>query len=73
MAYFTARPLRAEKVATCIVELDTLKFLISVAWEANYITHKQYEAIALKLTEVGKMFGGWKKSLASPDKKNRTL
>jgi len=73
IAYFTARHLRSEKVSTCIIELDTLKFLISIAWEAKHLSNHQYELVAVKLDEVGKMFGGWKKSLQRPDKKNRSL
>lgn len=60
-----------EKIAECILNLDTLKFLVSVAWEGKLISNKQYEDVALKLEEVGKMFGGWKKNLNNPEKKNR--
>ncbi len=70
-AYFTEREGKAEKVSECIFLLDTLKFLISVAWEGKLISHKQFEEIANKLDEVGKMLGGWKKSLDNPEKKNR--
>ena len=62
-----------EKITECVLVLDTLKFLISVSWEAKLISHKQYGEIAIKLDELGKMFGGWKKSLENPEKKNRTL
>jgi len=72
-AYFTEKEKKSEKISECIFVLDKLKFLISVAWEGKLISNKQYEEIALKLDEAGKMFGGWKKSLANPDKKNRTL
>ncbi|MFO0704723.1 MAG: four helix bundle protein [Candidatus Andersenbacteria bacterium] len=72
VTYFSARALRGEKIANCIVELDTLKFLLATAWEAKHISNHQYELVALKLEEVGKMFGGWKKSLATSNK-NRTL
>lgn len=73
VAYFTPRAQRAEKLAGCILELDTLKFLVSVAWEGKLVSHKQYETVAVKLEEVGKMLGGWRKSLGNPDKKNHTL
>jgi hypothetical protein len=73
IAYFTEKEKKLEKVARCILTLDTLKFLISVAWEGKLISNKQCEDVALKLEEVGRMFGGWKKSLDNPDKKNRTL
>jgi hypothetical protein len=29
--------------------------------------------VAVKLEEIGKMLGGWRKSLDNPEKKNRTL
>jgi len=61
--YFSEKDKKAEKISKCIITLDTLKFFISVAWEAKLISHKQYEEIAIKLNEVGKMFWGWKKSL----------
>ena len=56
----------------CILVLDTLKFLVSVVWEGKLISNKQCEDVSMKLNEVGKMFGGWKKSLENPGKKNRT-
>ena len=50
-------------MSECISVLNTLKFLIYIIWEAKFISHKQYEEIAIKLNEVGKMFNGWKKGL----------
>ncbi|HBE90664.1 MAG: hypothetical protein A3E37_01580 [Candidatus Andersenbacteria bacterium RIFCSPHIGHO2_12_FULL_46_9] len=73
LAYFTPREKRAEKISQCILTMDTLKFLVYVAWEGKLITHKQYTLMAPKLDEIGKMFGGWKISLNNPDKKNRSL
>ncbi|MDO8504806.1 MAG: four helix bundle protein [Candidatus Liptonbacteria bacterium] len=71
--YFSEKEKRLEKIARCIFVTDTLKFLISVAWEGKLISNKQFEDIAIKLEEVGKMLGGWRKSLNNPEKKNRTL
>ncbi len=73
VAYFTEKETKAEKISECILITDALKFFISVAWEGRIISNKQCEDIALKLEEVGKMLGGWKKSLENPEKKNRTL
>ncbi len=73
IAYFAAKKNRSEKISECILTLDTLKFLLSVAWEGKLISNKQYEDVALKLDEMGKMLGGWKKSLNNPEKKNRAL
>ena len=73
LAYFTEKEKRAEKLSDCILVLDTLKFLVSVAWEGKLISNRQCEDIMLKLEEIGKMLGGWKRSLTNPEKKNRTL
>lgn len=72
-AYFTEKEKKAEKITECIFITDTLKFLVSVAWEGRVISDQQCEGIAIKLEEIGKMLGGWKKSLGDPKKKNRTL
>lgn len=72
-AYFTEKDKKSEKISKCILITDTLKFLISVAWEGKLISNKQCEDTAIKLGEIGKMLGGWKNSLANPEKKNRTL
>ncbi len=73
IAYFTEREKKPQKISECILCLDTLKFLVSVAWEGRLISNKHCEDIALKLDEAGKMFGGWKRSLDNPEKKNRAL
>ncbi len=73
LAYFTPQEKKAEPISRCIFLLDTLKYLVSVTWEAKLISPKQYEELALKLDEIGRIFGGWKKSLENPEKKNRTL
>ena len=64
---------KSARIANCVLILDTLKFLISVAWEGKLLSNGQCEELALKLDEAGKMFGGWRKSLENPAKKNRDL
>ena len=73
LTYFTKKEEKVARISECILSLDTLKFLVSVAWEGKLISNKQYEDVAQKLEEVGKMFGGWKKNLDNPEKKNRSL
>ncbi|MDP2704491.1 MAG: four helix bundle protein [bacterium] len=73
VAYFTEKEKKAEKITDCILVLDTLKFLVSVAWEGKLISNKHCEDVSLKLEEAGKMFGGWKKNLGNPEKKNRDV
>ncbi|MEK7159613.1 MAG: four helix bundle protein [Patescibacteria group bacterium] len=72
-AYYTEKDKKEEKILQCILLLDTLKFFVQVTWEGKLISNKQYEEVAVKLGEIGRMLGGWKKSLANPEKKNRTL
>lgn len=70
ITYFSEKGVKQEKIAECILLLDTLKFFISIIWEAKLISHKQCEDIVLKIDEVGKMFGGWRKNLENSNKKN---
>lgn len=72
-AYFTEKEKKAEKISECILLLDTLKFLISVAWEGKLISNAHCESVSSKLEEIGRMFGGWKKNLDNPEKKNRDI
>lgn len=72
ITYFTQKAEKFEKISQCILILDTLKFFISVAWEGRLISNRQYEDLSIKLDEVGKMFGGWRKNLDNPQKKNPT-
>ena len=44
--------------------VDLLKVLIRLATETHTITPKQYLALQTALQEIGKMVGGWLKSVA---------
>lgn len=72
VAYFTERERKAEKITACIMVLDTLKFLIAVAWEGKLVSHRHYESVSVTLDEVGRMLGGWKKNCGA-DRKNRAM
>jgi len=63
LAYFSHKENRKVKVDSCVLTLDTLKFLISIAWEAKLVSHGQYENVSIKLNEVSKMLAGWQKYL----------
>ena len=62
-AYFSGNEQKVEKIGDCIFLTDTLKFLISTAWEGKLLSHKQFEEVALKLEEIGKILGGWRNNL----------
>ncbi|MCX6812367.1 MAG: four helix bundle protein [Candidatus Berkelbacteria bacterium] len=73
ITYFSPKEKKVGKICDCILILDTLKFLISIAWEGKIIPNNKFEELAKKLDEVGKMFGGWRRNFDNPEKKNRTL
>ena len=52
-AYFAEKEKKAGKVTDCILVLDTLKFLVSVAWEGKLISNQHCEEVSLKLEEAG--------------------
>ena len=45
------------------VKLDLLKFFLQISWEIGSLNNKKYTNLSEKLDEVGKMLGGWIKSL----------
>lgn len=69
-AYFIQREDKSQKISECIFILDILKFLLTTAWEGKFVSHKQYEDLAIRMDEIGKMFWGWKKSVEVSPKKN---
>lgn len=53
---------RAEKLPylkRAIARVDTLKVFLQLVWEMKLLDTKQYAEISEKLSEVGKMLGGW--------------
>jgi hypothetical protein len=62
-AYFTSKDQKEGKISECIFLTDVLKFLISIAWEGKILSHKQFEEVAFKLEEIGKILGGWRNNL----------
>lgn len=43
--------------------VDTLKFLLQIAWEIHVFDSKKYAVISEGLQEVGRQVGGWRKGL----------
>jgi hypothetical protein len=44
-------------------KLDLLKFFLQVTWEIKSLNDKKYILLSEKLDEIGKMLGGWIKSI----------
>lgn len=51
-------------VTRAIGKCDLLKFFLQLGWEQKIIDRKMYAELIILLDEVGRMLGGWKKSLA---------
>ncbi len=46
------------------VELDKLRILVRLSKDLRFLSIKQYEFVANKINEIGKMLGGWIKICA---------
>jgi len=45
------------------IKLDMLKFFLRVAWDIKALDNKKYTAISARLSEIGRMLGGWSKQV----------
>ena len=50
------------------LNLTVLRIFLRVAMKEKYLTYNSYEFATEKIEEVGKMIGGWKKSLDEKSK-----
>lgn len=50
------------------IELDLLRELIAESYESRYINVHKYEVLSRKVNEIGKIVGGWMKTLKSSQK-----
>ncbi|HBD18573.1 TPA: hypothetical protein DCY83_04735 [Candidatus Wolfebacteria bacterium] len=65
--FFTASYAPKDPKLICLIQaskrLDTLKFLIKVAWEIKSLDNNRYAELSKKLDAIGKMLGGWQKQV----------
>ena len=65
--FFTAAHLNKEQklpfVQKAATKLDMLKFFLRISWEIKSLDNKKYILISKKLNEIGRMLGGWMKSV----------
>jgi len=50
-------------VSQSIGKNDLLKFFLQIGWEHKIFNQAKYADFILRLDEIGRMLGGWKKSL----------
>lgn len=53
-------------VRLAIRKTDTLKIFLLILWETKSLDNKKYITISKKLSEIGKMLGGWNGQLSKP-------
>jgi hypothetical protein len=58
-------------VSESIGKNDLLKFFLQIGWEHKMLNHGQYGKFILQLDEIGRMLGGWKKSLVEKTPTNK--
>ena len=44
-------------------KFDLLKLFLQISWEVKVLDNKKYVALSEPLNEIGRMLGGWHKSL----------
>jgi hypothetical protein len=59
IASFLSREEKLPYVRLAIRKIDTVKIFFLMLWEAKSLENKKYIAISEKVSEVGKMLGGW--------------
>jgi hypothetical protein len=50
-------------IEKAVGKFDSLKFFLQISWEIKALDNKKYAALSETLSEIGKMLGGWHKSL----------
>jgi hypothetical protein len=50
-------------LASGSLKLDLLKFFLQIAWDIKSLDNKKYILLSERFNEIGKMLGGWIKSL----------
>lgn len=66
LLYIASYQSKAEKLPTLersLSGVDTLKFLLRVAWDLRVFDNKKYADLSEGLQEVGRQIGGWRKGL----------
>ena len=58
-----ADPAKAALLVRASQALDTLRLLVRMSKDLRYLPPKRYEELARMMREVGRMLGGWQKSI----------
>jgi hypothetical protein len=64
-AYYAAGSEKLSLIVQTMKKLDTMKLLVTIAWEGNLIQNVHFTELSGELQEIGKILGGWKKGIES--------
>ncbi|OGK30119.1 hypothetical protein A3I56_00465 [Candidatus Roizmanbacteria bacterium RIFCSPLOWO2_02_FULL_43_10] len=62
-AGYTSRDLKLPVLKKISFKLDLLKILLRLSWETKCLDHNKYQQLTALLIEIGKMLGGWIKTI----------
>ena len=62
-AYYAPGNEKLSRIVETMKKTDTLKLLITIAWEGGLIQNNHFTELSTELNEIGKMLGGWKKGI----------
>jgi len=61
--YYSPRPQKPALLAKVNITLETLRYYVRLLYELGYYNSTTYGQLAERINELGKMCGGWLKSL----------
>jgi len=62
-AAYVQRDQKIKLLESALDKIDSLRFFIQLSWELQAISNKQFNNLGGTIEEIGKMLGGWKKSI----------
>lgn len=62
-AYYSPKVQKLPLLKSANIELEQLRYLIRMMHDLKLINHEKYGDISEKIDEIGKMCGGWLKSI----------
>lgn len=71
-AYYTPNNEKLSLIVHAMKKMDTMKLLVTIAWESNLIQNVHFTELSAELQEIGKMLGGWKKGIENKLNETKT-
>jgi hypothetical protein len=62
-AYYANTHEKLSLIMQTMKKLDTMKLLVTIAWESDLIQNGHFTELSQELIEISKMLGGWKKGI----------